>query len=313
MNDLLTVQLLAQAITAATPLLLAGLGELVAERTGVLNIGIEGLVLAGCLTGFAVAALTGNPWLALLSAMAAGGILATAFGLLTIYARTDQIVTGLALNLVVVGGSGVAWSLLQTRELTTIAESAGFSRGWAGIGDGWPLIGPLLFNQYGITIVVILLALITAWVLGRTRLGLILGSLGESPDACAAAGIAVRRWRLLAVIGAGIAAGTAGAFLAIMRTHSFVPLMSGGLGFVVLALVMFGRWKVAWLAAGCLLFGLMDAIQQHGQSQPGGNRVPYQLWQMLPYATALIVLALVRRGTAGPAALTRPWPDGSGH
>ncbi len=308
MNTWLPVLLTAQALVAATPLVLAGLGELVAERTGVLNIGIEGLVLAGCLAGFATAAATGNPWLALLAAVAVGALLALGFGLLTIYARCDQIVAGLALNLVVFGATGTAWTLMQDHGLTTMAEGVGFTRGWcAGWGRDLPLIGPLVFNQYGLTVVVAGLAVMTAWILARTRLGLVLRALGDEPDACAAAGIPVRRWRLLAVVGAGAAAGAAGAFLATMRTNSFVPMMSGGLGFIVLALVMFGRWRVGWMVAGCLLFGLVDALQQHLQAQAGANRIPFQLWQVMPYATALVVLGLVRRGTAGPLMLTKPW------
>ncbi len=308
MNDWLVVILLAQALVAATPLVLAGLGELVAERSGVLNIGIEGLVLAGCLAGFATAAATGHPWLAFAAAIGTGSLLALAFGLMTVYARCDQIVSGLALNLVIIGGTGTAWSVMQTHGLTTMVPGSGFDRDWCG---GWgvdlPLIGPLLFRQYGLTVVVAILALVTAWILARTRLGLIIRALGDEPDACAAAGVPVRRWRLLAVVGAGAAAGAAGAFLAIMRTNSFVPMMSGGLGFIVLALVMFGRWRVGWMISGCVLFGLADATQQHLQSQAGANRLPYQVWQVIPYATALIVLALMRRGRAGPRALGQPW------
>ncbi len=308
MNDALLIVLIAQALVAATPLLLAGLGELVAERSGVLNIGIEGLILAGCLAGFATGAATGQPWLALAAGMAVGGCLAVLYGLMTVYAGCDQIVSGLALNLIVIGGTGTAWSVMQQHDLTTMPAGSGFARSWSG---GWgvdlPLVGPWLFNQYGITLVAIAVAVATTWILARTRLGLIVRALGDAPDACAAAGVPVRRWRLLAVVAAGLSAGAAGAFLSTMRTNSFVPMMSGGLGFVVLALVMFGRWRVGWMAAGCLMFGLADALQQHLQSQPGANRVPYQIWQVIPYATALAVLALLRRGRAGPRALAQPW------
>lgn len=307
MNEWLVVVILAQAVIAATPLAIAGLGELVAERAGVLNIGIEGLMLTGCITGFAVAVATGSPWLGLLAAVLAAMALGAGFAAMAINARTDQIVAGMAVNLVAFGASGVLWSRLQAHEATELAD--GFTRGWTGstMLEHLPLLGPLLFDHYGLTPVCLALAAMLAWTMRRTRLGLVLHALGEDPDAAAAAGAPVRRWRWIAVLTAAGCAGAAGAFLSIMRTHAFVPHMTGGIGFVVLALVMFGRWRVGWLLAGCLLFGVADSVQQQLQSLPAARQVPYQLFQMLPYVVALTALALLSRSRPGPAALGKPW------
>ena len=307
MNEWLAVVIGAQAVLVATPLLLAGLGELYAERCGVLNLGIEGMMLTGCIAAFAVTAMTGNPWLGLGAAMAAAIVLGVVFAVLAITAKADQIVAGMAVNLLAFGVSGTVWQVLQQRDLDQL--QAGFERGWTEITwlEQLPLLGPWLFGQYGLTPVVIGVALVLAWVLARTRVGLAVTALGEEPAAAAAAGISVRRWRWCAVLAAAACAGAAGAFLSIMRTHAFVPHMTGGMGFVVLALVMFGRWRVGWLAGGCLLFGVAEAVQQQAQSLPAARAVPYQLFQMLPYVVALAALALLSRSRPGPAALGRPW------
>ncbi len=312
-NDLLAVVVIAQTLTAATPLLLAGCGELVAERGGVLNIGIEGLMLTGCIAAFAVTASTGNSWLGLLVAMGAAMVLGAGFALMAITARADQIVAGMALNLVAVGVSGTVWRALQSHGVTELPATAGFSRGWFG-WSGWssfsdlPVIGPLFFDLYGLSIATAGLLLLTWWVLRRTRIGIVIQAIGELPDAAAAAGESVHRWRWGVVLFAAACAGAAGAFLSIMRTHAFVPEMTGGKGFVVLALVMFGRWRISWLIAGCLLFGLADSVQQQLQSLPGSRALPYQFFQMLPYVVALVALAGLSRSAPGPAALGKPWP-----
>ena len=271
-NDMLLVSVAAQAVTAAVPLVVAGLGELAAERAGVINVGIEGLMLAGCIGGFAGAALSGCAWIGLLVAVACGMALALLFAVVTVFGRADQIVAGMAINLLAVGGSGAAWMVLQAGGHADLAAAAGFGR--APVGDllrGLPLLGPLLFDQYLLAWITVALAGLVWWCLRATRAGLVLSGLGESPDACAAAGIAVRRWRVLVLVAAGALAGLAGAYLSIMRTHSFVPHMTGGTGFVVLALVMFGRWRVWWMVGGCLLFGLADAGQQYLQSLPAAR------------------------------------------
>ena len=307
-NEWLAITLLAQAVTAATPLALAGCGELVAERAGLLNIGIEGMMLSGCVSAFAVTAVTGNAWLGLGAGIVSAMLMGAVFAVMAINARTDQIVAGMAINLLALGGSGVLWRALQDHQLTDLAPAAGFTRPWSGssVLAELPLLGPLVFNQYGLTVATIGLLLLVWWILRGTRAGVVINALGEAPEAAAAAGEAVRRWRWMAVLFAAACAGAAGAFLSIMRTHAFVPEMTGGKGFVVLALVMFGRWQLGWLAAGCLLFGITDSIQQHLQSLPGSRALPYQFFQVLPYVVALGAVACLSRSAPAPNALAKP-------
>ncbi len=316
MNDALVVVIAAQAVTAAVPLVLAGIGETLAQRAGVLNVGIEGLLLMGCVAGFTGAALSGCAWSGLAAAIVAGALLAALFAWATVVMRCDQIVAGMAINLLAVGGSGTVWLVAQGNGYAELPANAGFHRGivpWiSDTTQAWlrdlPLVGPLVFGQYGLAAVTLLIAGAAWWMLTRTRAGVIIQALGDAPDACAANGIAVRRWRVVLVIFAGALAGAAGAYLSIMRTHGFSPLMTGGMGFVVLALVIFGRWHIAGVVAACVGFGVIDALQSHFQSRGLNAVVPFQLFQALPFIVALLALAFMRRGTSGPQKLGVPWP-----
>ncbi len=292
------------ALTAAVPLLLAGTGELVAERAGVLNIGLEGLILAGCIGGFAGAVLGGTAgglWLGVGGAVVAGMLVAGIFAVAVVYARVDQIVAGMAVNLLAFGAAGTIWHALQDAGRDSLPSGAGFDRIALG--------GPIVFDQYGLGWLALALVAVTGWMLAKTRAGLVLRALGEAPEACAVAGIDVLRWRFAAVLACGALAGLAGAYLSIMRTHSFAPDMSGGLGFLVLALVIFGRWRIGGLVVGCLGFGLIDAVQQQLQGAGAAGAVSYRLFQALPYLAALFALAVFRGRGNGPAQLGRPWPE----
>ena len=318
MNDLVPVLIAAQAVTAAVPLVLAGVGETLAQRADVLGIGIEGLLLGGCIAGYAGAVLSGCAWCGLATAVIAGALLAALSAWAVVVMRLDQIVVGMAINLLAVGGSGTAWLVLQQNGHAELPADAGFTRGLLPfIGGevqarlaGLPLIGPLVFDQYGLAGATALLAFGAWWLLRRTRAGLIIQALGDAPDACAASGIAVRRWRFLLVVVAGALAGASGAYLSLMRTHGFSPLMTGGMGFVILALVIFGRWHIAGLVAACLGFGVIDALQSHLQGRGLTAVVPYQVFQAAPFLVALLALAAMRRGagTPGPRMLGMPWP-----
>ncbi len=307
------VGIAAEAVVAVVPLLLAGLGELVAQRSGVINVGIEGLMLSGCIAGFATAAATGSAWLGLAAAIVAAAALAALFAIATVWARVDQIVAGMAINLLVVGGSGTIWQILQQKNLQDLRGGVGFERSGLPLlgGAGWdlPVVGPVVLHQYGLCYATLLLAVGCWWMLRATRAGVIVQALGDAPDACAAAGIEVRWWRTAAVLLAGGCAGAAGAYLSIMRTHSFATMMTGGTGFVVLALVIFGRWRVGGLAAGCLGFGVLQSLQQHFQGGGLNQYVPHQAFEALPYVVALLALGVLSRGAAGPAQLGRPWPE----
>lgn len=316
MNDALVVVIAAQAVTAAVPLILAGVGETVAQRAGVLNVGIEGLLLTGCIAGFTGAAWSGCAWIGLAAAIVAGAALAALFAWATVVMRCDQIVAGMAINLVVIGGSGTAWLVAQGNGYAELPATAGFARSAVPFvppaTQAWladlPVVGPLIFDQYALIWVVAAIAIGIWWLLRRTRIGVVVQALGDAPDACAAHGISVWRWRALLVVIAGALAGGAGAYLSIMRTHGFSPLMTGGMGFVILALVIFGRWRIGGLVAAAFGFGVIDGIQSHLQGRGLTAVVPYQVFQALPFLIALVALACMRRGTNGPRMLGHPWP-----
>jgi ABC-type uncharacterized transport system permease subunit len=305
-------QLAGAMVASAVPLMLAGCGELVAERAGVINVGIEGLMLTGCISGFAVAAASGSCWLGLGAAVAAGVALAGLFAAATVWLRADQIVAGMALNLLAVGLSGTLYQALQEHQLVHLAAGQGFERGQlpgAAFLIAVPLIGALVADQYGLAYATALLCAAVRWALPATRAGLVLRALGEAPAACAAAGFSVRGWRTWCVLFAGGCCGAAGAYLSIMRTHTFVPLMTGGKGFLVLALVIFGRWRIGGLVAGCLCFGALDGLQEGLQGGGLGRFIPYQALQALPYLVALIALGLLGRSANAPPQLGQPWPE----
>ena len=303
---------LRQAVLCATPLLLAGFGELVAERAGVINIGIEGLMLMGAIAGYTAAVVSGSAMVAIPAAAVAGVVFVAVFAAITIWCRADQIVTGAALNILAFGASTTAWRVLQ-EYMTRHPESAGVALfapvavpGLAKV----PVWGEVLFNQYGLFYAVVALAILLGAVLRRTRVGLIVRGLGDAPAACDAAGIRVRWWRTGLVLFAGACAGVAGAYLSTMRGHSFQVNMTGGQGFLVLALVIFGRWRLSGFVAGTLMFGAVDGLQSYLAAFPGATRVvPHQLFDMLPYAATLVAAALLTRSKAGPLKLGVPWPE----
>ncbi len=312
-----------QTVSAATPLILAGIGELVSELAGVIDIGIEGLMLTGCIAAYTIAGATGHGSLGLATAILAGMAVAALFAATTISGRADQIVSGTALNLLALGLSGTIWSLYQNwrgnHDLSTaLPHGAGYSRLAVGALARLPFFGPVFFDQYSLFYATVLLAAMVWGIIRFTRMGLILRALGDSPQACQACGIAVRTWRWLAVLFAGGCAGAAGAYLSIMRTHAFATDMTGGQGFVVLALVIFGRWSMGGLILGCLFFGAINSLQQtlqtarytsHYAALHALQSVPFEVFQMLPYVAALAALAVLSRNHPGPHRLGRPWPE----
>ena len=296
-----------QGISAATPLALAGAGELTAQRAGVINVGIEGLMLVGCLGGYIGAAYAGGP-AGIAAAALAGMSLAAIFSVATIWCRADQIVSGTALNFVAIGIAGTVWQILSQR-LGTLPADAGFATVPLPGLSRIPFLGHIFFNQYSLTYCLGLVLILLWAVLRFTRGGLIIRALGEAPDACAAAGVRVRLWRTACVLFAGASAGIAGAYLSIMRTHTFTLGAVGGRGFLVLALVIFGRWNVWTTAAGCFLFGALDAFQEHLQAGTHPDWIPAYAFPMLPYVATLLALALFSRHSKGPACLGKPWPE----
>lgn len=306
--------LLGAGVRMATPLLFAGLGEVLTERAGVLNVGLEGVMLVGAFGGAVGAFLGGSPWVGLCAGMAAGSLLAALFALWTVYRRADQVVVGTAINLLALGLTGVFWHAVP--HLSGVSQGAFRAPAFAGVAvpglSSLPVIGPAFFSRdSGINILVyVALALVplTAFVLYRTRLGLQLRAAGEHPQAAEAAGADVLRLRFATVVVAGALAGAGGVFLAIGHLNTFVEGMVAGRGFIALAVVIFGRWSPWGVLGASLLFGLAQGAEFALGAR--GTGLPPEALRALPYLATLVALVLRFGRTAAPAALAQPFQRG---
>ncbi len=300
--------LVAATLVAGTPLALAGLGLLVNERAGVLNLGAEGLMLVAAIGGFAVAHATGSDTLAFAAAAAAAAALATGFGLLVIWLNTNQYATGLALTLFGYGFSAFVGVAYVGRKL---AERAPFEvPGLAHI----PFLGTALFRQHPMVYVTMGLALALAWFLFRSRAGLVLRAVGENPESAHALGYDVRWLRLAAVAFGGAMCGLAGAFLSVVYAPLWVEGLVAGRGWIALALTPFATWRPPRVLLGAYLFGGVTMLQF--QLQGTALQISTELLAMLPYLATIAVLALISRNAAFirinmPASLGRPFHPGS--
>jgi general nucleoside transport system permease protein len=293
---------LAAAVRVATPLLLAATGETVTERAGVINLGLEGMMLAGALAA-TLGATSAGPWTGLLFAVVAGMLLAAGFAAIAIGAGADQIIAGTALTLGAVGLTGTVYRQAY--------GSAGAGLGLPTLGpvpipglSNLPLIGPALFDQPIPTYFAVLALPIAWWVLFRTRAGLMLRATGEGATLARAVGVRTGLVRTIATIVGGGFAGLAGATLVLAQVGSFAERMTAGRGYVAIAIVVLGRWHPAGVAIAALLFGAATALQYVFQSL--GLAVPYQLFLMLPYALTLLALAGAVGRVRAPADLGKP-------
>jgi simple sugar transport system permease protein len=306
MDVSLLASLLQSTVTMAVPLLLAALGELLAERGGMINIGLEGMLLTGAFAAMAVTYWSGSPTLGLLAAWGAGMGLALLFAYVVVVHSGNQVVVGTALNLFALGVTGVAY-----RAIFGITGAALTVPGFAKLSipglSSLPIVGPALFEQTALGYLAFALVPLVAFGLQRTVPGLKLRMVGENPAAAAAQGVAVRFTQLLALLGCGVLAATAGAYLSVAYARTFVEGMSAGRGFIALAIVIIGRWSPWGILGAALLFGLATALQFHVQAL--GLRIPYQFLLMLPYVLTLLVLAGYAGATRAPAALGVPLDD----
>ncbi|WP_223477754.1 ABC transporter permease [Oricola indica] len=290
--------------TAATPLLIAALGELVVERSGVLNLGVEGMMVMGAVTGFAAAQLSGSPWIGVLAAIVAGAVFSMLFAFLTLSLATNQVATGLSLTILGLGLSGmIGESFIGTPGLKL--------QSWVipGLSE-IPLVGKFLFAQDPIFYISILLTICVWWFIFRTRAGLTLRAVGDSHGSAHALGIRVIRIRYLAVLFGGACAGLAGGQLSLVYTPQWVENMTAGRGWIALALVVFASWLPWRVVAGAYLFGAVTIAQFHAQAQ--GIAIPSQFLSALPYLATIVVLVLIssnRRMTMRntPASLGKPF------
>jgi ABC-type uncharacterized transport system permease subunit len=300
--------LLAATLNAGTVLALAGLGLLINERAGIVNLGAEGTMLVAAIAGFATAAVTGNDWLAFGAGALAGALMAAAFGFLVIWLNTNQVATGLALSLFGAGfsafvGIGFAQAKLGERAQYSIPFLADV-----------PFIGPAFFRQHPMVYAAILLTVALAWFLYRSRAGLVLRAVGESPESAHALGYPVRRIRMAAVMIGGALCGVAGAYISVVYTPLWVEGMVAGKGWIALALTTFATWRPARVLLGAYLFGGVTMLQFHLQGQ--GVDIPSQFLSMLPYLATIVVLVLISRNATWirvnmPASLGKPFFPGS--
>jgi simple sugar transport system permease protein len=277
-------------ITASTPLLLAALGELVAERSGVLNLGVEGMMIMGAVCGFAATSLSGQPIVGLLAAILAGMAMAALFGLLTLVLVANQVATGLALTLLGLGLSGLIGEPFVGKAGIKVAPI--YIPGLTDI----PFVGPILFGQDPLVYLAVALTIAVSWFLFRTRGGLIVRAVGDNQASAHALGYGVIQVRFMAVLFGGALAGLAGAYLSLAYTTQWLDNMTAGRGWIALALVVFGTWLPYRVMVGALLFGAVGILQLHAQAY--GIRVPPQFLTSLPYLTTIVVLVLISRNRA---------------
>ncbi|MEN0116871.1 ABC transporter permease [Agrobacterium tumefaciens] len=299
--------ILLTVITAATPLVIAALGELVTERAGVLNLGVEGMIVIGAVCAFAAAHLSGSPYIGILAGIAAGALFSLLFGFLTLTLVTNQVATGLALTILGLGVSGMlgeSFVGVPGVKLPNIVFP---------VLSDIPFIGPILFRQDLIFYLSIALVFGISWFLFKSRTGLKIRAIGDSHSSAHALGINVIRTRYFAVMFGGACAGLAGAQLSLVYTPQWVENMSAGRGWIALALVVFASWRPWRVLAGGYLFGAVTIGQLHAQAF--GIGVPSQLLSALPYVATIVVLIIIshnRRTTLinTPASLGKPFvPD----
>lgn len=278
---------LAASVRVATPLLLAALGETVAERAGVINLGIEGAMLCGALAS-AIGASWGGAWMGVVAALLAGALASAVFALVAIRGRADQIITGTAITLGAVGLTGAVYRAVFGAEGAALSIPT-LSSVPIPLLHRIPLLGPALFDQPATTYLAFVSVPLIWWLLSRTRTGLAMRAAGESLAGARAAGVDVTRVRSWATIIGGAFAGVAGASLVLAQVGTFAERMTAGRGFVAIAIVVLGRWSPVGVLAAALLFGAATALQYLLQAL--GLDVPYQLFIMLPYVLVLLALA----------------------
>jgi len=303
MNPELFAVFAGSSIRLAAPMLLASTGELVSERAGVLNMSVEGMMLTGAFVGATASWWTGNPAIGLLCGML--GVLPVALlqAFLSVTLRANQVVTGIGINILALGGTTLAYrEIFGSRSEAAIPGLARWSP--PGLGQV-PLIGDAVFDQVWLLYAGLLVLAATAWTMHHTALGIALHAVGVSPRAVDQSGVSVVKLRYGAVLFSGVMSAAAGCFISIGDIHTFTEGMTNGTGYLVIAAIIFGNWKIGRTALACLLFGAATAMQF--QLQIFGLHVPTALLVMLPYLLALVAVAgLIGRQTAPPS-LTRPF------
>ncbi len=299
LSSISPVLLIASLIVSATPIILAALGETVVEKAGVLNLGVEGMMITGAVVGFAVAINTENPLFGFLCAAIAASLLSLIFGILTQYLLSNQVATGLGLTMVGLGLSSLIGKPYEGMKSVTLGRLE------IPFLSDIPIIGTMLFSHDIVVYFSIILVALTAGFLKYSRLGLILRAVGESHDAAHALGYKVIRIRLLAIMFGGACSGLGGAYISLVRVPQWTEGMTAGVGWIALAIVVFASWKPWRVLIGAYLFGGVTVLQLNLQA--AGISIPVEYLSMSPYLITIAVLVLisVRGGQSAPASLGR--------
>ncbi len=286
MSDLV-VPIAVATIGAGTPLVFAALGELVAEKSGVLNLGVDGMMLVGAVAAFAVTVATGNEWLGIGASMLAGGAMALLFCGFTLSLLANQVASGLALSIF---GGGLSAFVGRSFQTVTLASPPPLHVPFL---SDIPFVGPILFSQQPLVYFSWALLWLVSWFLYKTRAGLVLRAVGESPASAHAIGYHVNAIRYLATVFGGALAGVGGAYLSLIYTPTWVENMTAGRGWIALGLVVFATWRPARVLLGAYLFGGVTIAQLFAQG--AGVAVPSQFLSALPYLATIVVLAVISR------------------
>ena len=312
------VLVLDSTLRLSAPLILAALAGLFSERSGIIDIGLEGKMLGAAFAAATVAALTGSPWAGMAAGICASVLLALVHGYACITHRGNQVVSGLALNILVSGLTavlGIAWFAQGGRTPQLPGEARFLPLEWPGAAvlrevPGLGAIYSELLNGHNLLVYLAFLAVpVVAWVLYRTRFGLRLRAAGENPQSVDTAGISVPGLRYRAVLCTGVACGVAGTYLSLAQSAGFINDMTAGKGYIALAALIFGKWRPVPAMLACLLFGFLDAvaIRLQGVDLPGIGEVPVQLVQALPYVLTVVLLAGFIGRAVPPRALGVPY------
>lgn len=307
-RDIFNLTLIGSTIRLSTPLVLASLGGLYSERSGVINIALEGIMLTGAFTAAVITYFTHSPWVGLLAAIAGGVLMALVHAVATIRYRADQVVSGAAINILLLGVPPLLLGALfettgsspQLKKTEVLPDISFFD------AQSSPQLAAM-FNQKPVVYLALLLAGATFYVLYRTRFGLRLRAVGENPEAADTAGVNVARMRYAGVLLSGALAALGGAYLSIGQNSLFTRNMTAGRGFIALAALILGRWDPLGALAACLLFGLAEAVSIRMQ---GTVNIPNQFIQLIPYVLTIIVMAGFIRRTRPPGALGVPYSKG---
>lgn len=298
----IVTSILATAVRMGTILLLAALGELVVERAGVLNLSVEGMMLSGAFAGFLGAYYSNSLWIGVLFAIIAGILVSAIFGILAVILKIDQTVSGLTVNIFSAGLTFYMYrSIFPNVGATNIPALKPFTVHKIPFLSDIPIIGEILFSQYALSYIAILMMVLITFYLYRTKSGLILRTLGENPRAVDMKGINVTLYRFCAVLFGGMMAGLAGAFITLASVGIFVADITSGRGWLAIAIVIFGDWKPTKILWASLFFGFIDALQM--QLQALGVQLPFQLFLAMPYILTTVAVFLARKRSGAPMAL----------